>query len=148
MSVIYYDFERFDSSGSSSRVSGRLKMGAASYTALSGGYGKGFLPSGHYTVRTRNVVVGDATPVKAYTVGSAAFFIPIEPQFTTSRSGFGIHPDGNTTGTLGCIGLLGAAAADFWRAWMALELDARPTTLIVRSNITGGWPNESATGNA
>jgi hypothetical protein len=81
----------------------QLKMGGASYNALSGGFGKGFLPTGHYTVMTRNVVVGDDTPLKAYTVDSTSFFIPIEPLFATSRTGLGIHPDGNRVTVESCV---------------------------------------------
>ena len=114
------------------KTSGKLAWGGATYTAVSGPFGKGELPEGSYTVRVRHVVVG-STLGQSYTDPKTgdAWFIPISPEFDTSRSRFGIHPDGGKPGTQGCIGLRGADAGKFWQRWNKTAMGGRPTSLIV-----------------
>lgn len=112
---------------------GKLTWGSNSYTAVSGPYGSGPLPSGKYTVEKRNVTNSTSLSAsyKDKKTGKA-FFIPISPTFTTTRSGFGIHPDGNIAGTLGCIGLKGNDTAKFWARWVDTLMSARPSSLVVK----------------
>ena len=112
------------------KPSGTLIWGITKYPAVSGPHGKGELPSGTYTVKTRHVVEGVGLG-SAYRVMDTAFFIPISPEIDTKRSGFGIHPDGRVPGTLGCIGLKGTAAAAFWKRWNETSLQSRPTSISV-----------------
>lgn len=109
-----------------------LTLNGKSYKAVSGPHGAGTLPKGKYSVKTRQVVTG-ANMSSSYCAGGVCFFIPIEPLFNAKgRSGFGIHPDGNVPGTLGCIGIVRDDAKKFFDAWMQLSLSNRPASLEVR----------------
>jgi len=114
------------------KTSKTLTWGAIHYRAITGGYGLGPLPSGSYKVRVRHVVASPALS-SSYenSLTSNRWFIPIEPQFATSRDGFGIHPDGNIPGTKGCIGLPANEAGSFWTRWVNTPLNARPESLNV-----------------
>ena len=63
------------------------------------------------------------------------WFLPLTPRFSTSRHGFGIHPDGNLPGTKGCVGLQGADIKKSWDKWMRTSLKGRPDSLQVSSVI-------------
>jgi L,D-transpeptidase catalytic domain len=110
----------------------KLKWGNNSYAGVSGGFGKGPLPSGEYEVRVRHVVVNP--PGSGYKDSSTgkSWFIPIKPKFSTTRGGFGIHPDGSPKGTKGCIGLQGNDSQKFWKAWNATAMGERPKELTVK----------------
>jgi len=76
-----------------------------SHTAYSGGWGNGMLPEGKYVI---DRIVGPQDIIEhknadAYTLFNFGWFFAITPQFKTTRSGFGLHPDGNVKGSLGCI---------------------------------------------
>lgn len=111
---------------------GQLKWGNDSYNGVSGGFGKGPLPEGDYEVRVKHVVVNPpGSGFKDPNTGSS-WFIPIEPKFSTSRGGLGIHPDGTPKGTEGCIGLQGADSQKFWTKWNNTPMGDRPTELAVK----------------
>jgi hypothetical protein len=113
-------------------TTGYLTWGAVHYSSVTGPHGKGALPKGNYTIKVRHAVVGD-TLKSSYenSVTGNRWFIPITPQFSTSRDGFGIHPDGNVPGTLGCIGVKSSDAGSFWTRWNTTILSARPTRVTV-----------------
>lgn len=111
-------------------VSGTLRMNGNAYQIITGGHGKGALPLGTYEVRKRHVTEG-AHLDAGFRAGGVAFFIPLNPPDTTDRSGFGIHPDGNVTGTLGCIGLYATDARRFWKDWLNMSLSSRPELMTV-----------------
>ena len=70
------------------------------YPSVSGPYGKGRLPQGSYigdNLRIRND--------KAMTCPDGGWSLDLTPNFETDRTLLRIHPDGNITGTLGCIGV-------------------------------------------
>ncbi|GBR74053.1 hypothetical protein NO1_1288 [Candidatus Termititenax aidoneus] len=69
--------------------------------AISGGGGKGALPSGEYLAKDFNLT--DDPAMSRYGIG---FFIQLEPQFETDRTDLLIHLDGGKLGGLGCICLL------------------------------------------
>jgi hypothetical protein len=77
-----------------------------SWSATSGPWGNGALPTGEYSMDYAPVDVPDDHPNQAsYTDDSGnSWWVAITPQFATDRDGLGIHPDGNDPGTLGCIG--------------------------------------------
>ena len=114
------------------RKAGTLTWGATRFKAVSGPHGKGPLPLGQYEIRTRHVVANRSmsNSYEDKATGNR-WFIPIEPLFNTTRDGFGIHPDGNMPGTLGCIGLTSTDANGFWTSWIKTPLAARPTKLRV-----------------
>lgn len=75
------------------------------WPAVSGPYGKGELPEGGYTIAPPAILEGVPANEAYRDKKGHTWFAPLRPQFPTDRSGFGIHPDGNVPGTLGCIGL-------------------------------------------
>lgn len=104
------------------------------YEAISGPHGKGQLPDGVYEILVRNSF--ESSELKdSYRdpLTGLAFFIPVVPMFDTVRHGFGIHPDGNVPGTLGCVGLQESASARFWRRWKQTHIQNRPDILHVES---------------
>lgn len=114
-----------------SHSQGTLTWGKEVYKAVSGPHGKGRLPAGNYDVQIRNVVTGHGLSQSFRDQNGIAWFIPINPLFSTTRDGLGIHPDGGVPGTLGCIGLTGADATKFWSRWISIVLEARPQRLVV-----------------
>lgn len=126
------------SKGSGTRVNGILQWGNDTYKVVSGGYGKGQIPNGKYTVERFKAVTGNKDSMKSGFVNpnnGRGWFLPLTQLFSTSRHGFGVHPDGNVVGTKGCIGLQGNDIAKFWDKWLKTTLKSRPNSLEVSSNI-------------
>jgi hypothetical protein len=95
------------------------------FPAVSGPYGKGELPTGAYSVASA-VSLHDVPANEAYRDKAGnTWFAPLKPLFATERKGFGIHPDGNVPGTLGCIGLTAEDTKE------VLELLSGPGVLYV-----------------
>jgi hypothetical protein len=69
--------------------------------AISGGAGKGALPSGEYIAQ--GFCDTDDPAMSRHGIG---FYIRLEPQFETDRTDLLIHFDGGKLGSLGCIALL------------------------------------------
>ena len=113
------------------RKTGTLTWGATHFKAISGPYGNGALPLGKYDIQVRKVVDGGLSHRYQDKVTGNSWFIPIKPLFSTTRDGFGIHPDGNVTGTKGCVGLTPTDANSFWTRWTRGALPSRPTKLNV-----------------
>jgi hypothetical protein len=114
------------------RKTGILIWGAENYKSVTGPYGEGQLPIGDYRIEIYKAV--DSNQLKnSYenTLTGSRWFIPIDPQFSTHRYGFGIHPDGNKPGTLGCIGIKAQDASSFWTRWRNTPMTARPTKVSV-----------------
>ncbi len=108
----------------------QLTWGDVIYRAKSGPWGKGQLPSGPYQIRVRHAVCNDTLADGFRAADGQRWFLPIVGN-TPGRSGFGIHPDGGTPGTLGCVGIEPSDAVEFWRRWNATPMDQRPTVLDV-----------------
>ncbi|MCH9688576.1 MAG: hypothetical protein K0V04_44505 [Deltaproteobacteria bacterium] len=99
------------------RATGTLSWGSKTWTAVSGPHNNGALPAGEYRLERRRVTPHSATigePFKDKASG-LGFFIPLTAEFATTRTGLGIHPDGNVPGTEGCIGIT-ADAGSFYKA--------------------------------
>jgi len=108
-----------------------LTFDGQSYSAVSGPHGRGALPPGDYEIKVREAVEGSSL-ASPYCAGGACFFIPIEPMFNAKgRTGFGIHPDGNVSGTNGCIGIIADDAKAFLDAWKKMDIGNRPTGITV-----------------
>ena len=77
-----------------------------SWPAISGPHGKGQLPPGKYLIGEPIEIKSSAAKFNPYRdkIGFA-WWCRLTPLFETDRTGFGIHPDGNIPGTLGCIGI-------------------------------------------
>lgn len=114
-----------------SKTTRRLAWGSDSFNGISGGFGKGSLPSGHYIVKVNHAVINPIGSGFKDNLTGKSWFIPISHSTDTSRSGLGIHPDGSPPGTAGCIGLQGADANRFWTKWNNTALGQRPTSLEV-----------------
>ena len=77
-----------------------------SWPAISGPYGNGRLPCGNWNVQSIEEVTEKIESWRSYCDNQDnCWRAYIEPQFSTSRSGFFIHPDGGQEGTKGCIGI-------------------------------------------
>jgi len=109
-----------------------ITWGTHSYKAITGGFGKGPLPSGNYNVKVRHVVVNPPGSGFKDALTGKSWFIPIKPSFSTPRDGFGIHPDGAPKGTKGCIGLQGGDSEKFWKKWNDTSMSERPVSLVVQ----------------
>lgn len=108
------------------------------WPAVSGPYGKGKLPSGQYLITQPVEIKSKADKYKPYRDKTGfAWWCRIKPSFETDRSGFGIHPDGNIPGTLGCIGI----RLDDTREVFYELLDSDNTILIVLSREEPEIPN-------
>lgn len=97
------------------------------WKACSGPHGKGSAPKGVYRIeKPTPLEVGSST--LAYTdKGGFAWFAKMIPTFQTERTGFGIHPDGNVPGTLGCIGITESETKDLFEFLQSPD----PTILFV-----------------
>jgi hypothetical protein len=115
---------------------GTLRWDADRYAAVSGPYAEGTLPVGKYEVKKRDVVANPDMD-EPYCItdpkGKICFFIPLDPEFDTHRTGFGIHPDGNVLGSEGCVVLDAADTRAFWKKWNATAMAQRPTRLDVEA---------------
>lgn len=111
---------------------GYLTWNGRSYPASSGTDKLKSLEIGKYRVEVNKVVEGITDkPGFIAPYSNTGWFIPIIPLFDSDRTGLGIHPDGGTSGTAGCVGLRGQAAGMFWKAWLAEKLNRRPGYLNV-----------------
>ena len=108
--------------------------GKGRWDAGSGPFGEGELPKGIYRVSRREVTAYSNDIPKGFRDQSGkGFFIPIYPQFETSRGKngrLGIHPDGNVKGTNGCIGIR-SNAKSFYDAIAASASDSLLTLEVV-----------------
>ncbi len=129
-------FEYIMDTISGRKAVGRLVWGDKEYAAISGPYGAGYIEAGDYTVKVREVATGpDMEPAYCLVDSGGTkvcYFIPLKPNFTTGRTGIGIHPDGNVSGTEGCIGLQEPDFEKFWTRWNATPMNDRPTLLKVK----------------
>lgn len=84
---------------------GTLSYGDKSWPAISGRWGKGYLPQGLYEAYGFWDESGEAYSYKDEHDRKIGFYIRLEPKFKTDRTQLLIHFDGNVEGTLGCIGI-------------------------------------------
>ena len=78
-----------------------------SITMVAGGFGSGAPQNGEYTVDTYRDRRKDKDYNPGMNIHGVGFSFNLNPQFKTERSLLRIHPDGNSKGTLGCIGVTG-----------------------------------------
>ncbi|SMN12563.1 hypothetical protein SPBRAN_1772 [uncultured Candidatus Thioglobus sp.] len=86
-----------------------------SWPAVSGPWKKGQLPSDDYTLPSGPVPLYPSKPSYCDGVGNC-WWQPITPNFPTARDSFGMHPDGNLSGTAGCIGATNNDTTDLYDA--------------------------------
>ncbi|MES2759306.1 MAG: hypothetical protein V4693_18190 [Pseudomonadota bacterium] len=88
--------------------------------AVSGPYGRNELPLGLYHAQRSELL--DKKGEEGYCDSLRQCWMQvIRPQFSTARTDLGIHPDGNKSGTLGCIGLVDADTAAWYAAFKAMS---------------------------
>ena len=116
---------------------GELLFSGKSYNVISGPWNRGVLPDGTYEVKKYNVVV-NSNEAGYQSPSGKGWFIPLQAPAGITRSGFGIHPDGNVEGTAGCIGLVGLDADEFWNAWVKTPMAERPNQLNVSGPTASG----------
>ncbi|WP_138631398.1 hypothetical protein [Pseudoalteromonas spongiae] len=91
--------------------------------AVSGPYGKKQLPKGLYKAFRSKLLDKIGEPAYCDSINNCWFQV-IDPQFSTERNNLGIHPDGNKSGTLGCIGLLNANTKEWYDAFLSVDSGA------------------------
>jgi hypothetical protein len=74
-----------------------------SSTAVSGPFGNGSIELGLYHAERNYLLDKDEDPYRDSK--GKCWFQRLDPQFSTTRTEIGIHPDGNVPGTKGCVGL-------------------------------------------
>ncbi len=90
-------------------VTGRITVNGNTYTFNSGGFGRGSLPKGDYTIS--NLRNRDTRGMVRDGVGfSADMSDKYDARVGGTRSALRIHPDGGSAGTMGCVGIVGDAA--------------------------------------
>ena len=90
--------------------------------AISGPHGNGTLPEGLY--QAKHLGFMDRSEEEAYCDSlNNCWFQYLEPQFSTSRTDLGVHPDGNVEGTAGCIGLLDSDSSEWREAFESITAD-------------------------
>jgi len=91
-------------------IEGTITVNGNSYPFRSGGYGRGSLPEGTYTVQ-RHL---DSRSDRSMSVGGVGYSFAVsdkfDPRVGDNRQLLRIHPDGGSAGTEGCIGIVGDAA--------------------------------------
>jgi hypothetical protein len=118
-------FEEFRHQGASRQMAvGRITVNGNTYAFTSGGFGRGHLPSGTYTVTTHRQSrseTGFSSDGVGYTF---ALSDRLDPRVgNVNRTLLRIHPDGGNLGTQGCIGILGGAATQTsFRSGMNAEI--------------------------
>jgi hypothetical protein len=87
--------------------------------AVSGPYGRSELPAGLYHASRANLMDKPGTDGFCDSLKNCWFQL-LSPQFSTSRTELGIHPDGNKIGTKGCIGLIDANTKPWYDAFKSV----------------------------
>ena len=75
------------------------------FQACSGGWGKGTIPYGEYTLSNLRKLP-DTDQYKAFKRDGFPWGADLTPKFPTDRSALMVHADGNLPGTLGCVGII------------------------------------------
>ncbi|GBR72798.1 hypothetical protein NO1_0267 [Candidatus Termititenax aidoneus] len=122
MKITYQIQNRDDKSTSGILTLNAYNTPIITYQAVSGGWGKGSLPTGKYSTGKlwTPEQIAALSNAASYQVFSFGFFLPLVPKFETDRTELGIHPDGGVPGTLGCVGLKLQTAAEAIRCYMLL----------------------------
>jgi hypothetical protein len=120
MADIVFNITSF--SGDRKTALGKLVWSAKGFSsdAISGPHGNGALPTGLYTAPRSKLLDKHGQP--PYCDGfENCWMQAMAPNFSTSRTGLGIHPDGNAPGTEGCIGLKGGNTKPWYDAFYAVS---------------------------
>ncbi|HEX8210824.1 MAG TPA: hypothetical protein VF584_11660 [Longimicrobium sp.] len=104
------------------QAAGTLKWAAKSLSAsaVTGPFGNGALPTGSYSAPRAKLL--DKPAKSSYCDSKDRCWMQVlEPQFATTRTDLGIHPDGGVAGTEGCIGLTQADTKAWYDAFYAVS---------------------------
>lgn len=102
--------------------------------AISGPYGNGRLPDGVYYAK-RNFLL-DKDGEKPYCdKKDNCWFQRIDSDPNNGRTDLGIHPDGNTLGTQGCIGISDSDTKKWYDAFFNIG-HGKKTKLVVETAIS------------
>jgi hypothetical protein len=112
-----------------------------SISAVGGPYGNGAPPNGYYTVDCPRL-----RSESGFSRDGFGFSLDLNPTFETGRTLLRIHPDGNNTGTLGCVGLqcTGAQGRLFYNNVRSVVI--KNGSLNMNINITGNPNNHDGGG--
>ena len=108
-----------------------------SISAVGGPFGNGAPPNGNYTVDSPRL-----RTESGFTRDGVGFSFNLNPTFQTGRTLLRIHPDGNNTGTLGCVGLQcgGSQGSLFYNN--VSSIINKSGALNMNINITGNPNNQ------
>lgn len=96
----------FKASVDGKTATGTLSFGTKTWPAVSGPWGKGYLPAGEYEAYGFWDTDGAAYSYVDKATGEiTGFYVRLEPKFKTDRDQLLIHFDGNVEGSLGCIAI-------------------------------------------
>lgn len=84
---------------------GNLIINGQVFKSVSGGWGKGALPIGIYTLSSAHKLPVNGNV--AYQREGFPWVASLLPLFDTDRTDLAIHPDGNVPGSLGCVVIQG-----------------------------------------
>lgn len=104
-------FESTSRSGQTRQMmTGRITINNHTYDFRSGGHGRGYLPTGTYSVTPHRWDRSES----GFSVDGVGFSFAVSDAYDSrvgdTRTLLRIHPDGGSPGTNGCIGIVGSAA--------------------------------------
>ena len=114
-------------------MTGRITVNNRTYSFRSGGHGRGFLPTGTYSVTPHRWDRGE----RGFSVGGVGYSFAVSDAYDSrvgdTRTLLRIHPDGGSAGTNGCIGIVGDAAVQRrFREDMRTELQRSDNRVSLR----------------
>lgn len=122
-----------------SRISGQKAEGTLSWpakglssNAVSGPYGNGYLPFGIYAALRSKMLDKPGEPSYCDTVNNC-WMQPIDPRFVTGRTDLGIHPDGGSAGTEGCIGIKDTDTKAWYDAFYGVAMGGRTDVEVIKA---------------
>lgn len=102
--------------------------------ALSGPYENGPIEAGLYRAR-RNVLLDKPGEAPYCDPANNCWFQLLDPQFSTTRTEIGIHPDGGVTGTKGCIGIQTNNTKNWYDALYSVPINTYTLVEVVDETV-------------
>jgi hypothetical protein len=99
--------------------------------AVSGPYGKGIIELGTYHAERKFLL--DKNEDAYRDVNNNCWFQRLDPKFPSTRTEIGIHPDGNVSGTEGCIGLIIADTKPWYKALYSVGASSHTVVEVVEN---------------
>ena len=98
--------------------------------AVSGPHGNADLPDGLYMAPRSGLIDKNGESPFCDSLRNCWFQF-LQPQFSTSRTELAIHPDGNVSGTAGCIGILDSNTKPWYEAFKSLAPSSSTSVEVI-----------------